>query len=97
MSPGIQARTGIPEENTTGITAGSLSERLDALFLRLIELRPRNLFLFHHQDDLLAVAVAQPEICHHCVFVHHSDAAFPARVAGHTGADVCAEISDFCL
>jgi len=70
----IQARTGIPDTRTTVLNEGSLDERLELLLGRLLEIRPRTLFLFHHADDPLAIAVAQPAICGQCVLVHHADA-----------------------
>ena len=73
FTPEILARIGIPADRTTNLKGGSLDERLDALFARLLELRPGRLFLFHHHDDPVAVAACQPEICTDCVLVHHND------------------------
>ena len=74
MNAEICARTGIPDSSTVVFTEGSLDERLELLFRLLLELRPGRLFLFHHSDDPLAVAVAQSEVCRQCVLVHHTDA-----------------------
>ncbi len=65
-----------------GVTAAQVSilsgtttllEKLEQLMELLQRLRPRRLFLFHHPEDPLASAVAQPELAGQCVMVHHAD------------------------
>ncbi len=69
----IWRRTEIPPENITLLLGPSIFDRMEELFARLRQLRPKRLFLFHHPEDPLAGAVAQPEIAPACVFVHHAD------------------------
>jgi hypothetical protein len=74
LTPEIRDRTGFASQAVTELLGGSLDDRLDALMNRLSELRPARTFLFHHPDDPLAVAAAQPSLCGRCFLVHHSDA-----------------------
>jgi hypothetical protein len=70
----IRLRTGIAPENVHVISGPSLERRLDELITVLLELRPRNLFLFHHPQDPLASVVGRPEIATQTFLVHHVDA-----------------------
>jgi hypothetical protein len=67
------ARTGVDLDRIDILAGPELADRLEQLFERLCQLRPRRLFLFHHPDDPVACAVVQPEIAAQTFLVHHAD------------------------
>ncbi|MBP7948974.1 MAG: hypothetical protein KA004_04910 [Verrucomicrobiales bacterium] len=71
----VRVRTGIPAENILILDGPSLSERLTELVRHMRTLRPRRTFFFHHPDDPLPCAAAQPEWTGQRVLVHHADSA----------------------
>ena len=52
---------------------GALSRKLGWLIGRLAALAPQRLFLFHHHQDAVAVAAAQPELARETIYYHHAD------------------------
>jgi hypothetical protein len=70
----ILDRLGLVAEQVSILSGTTtLLEKLAQLMEQLQRLRPRRLFLFHHPEDPLASAVAQPELAGQCVMVHHAD------------------------
>ena len=52
---------------------GTFYERLVWLQRRLMQIRPRKVFLFNHHQDSVAVAAIQPSMKMDCRFFHHGD------------------------
>ena len=70
----ILERLGVGAEQVTILSGtATLLEKMEQLMKVLLRLRPRRLFLFHHPEDPLASAVAQPELAGQCIMVHHAD------------------------
>ncbi|SEK02160.1 glycosyltransferase family protein [Paraburkholderia diazotrophica] len=53
--------------------AGNLVDKLRWTLSRLAALRPRQLMLFNHHHDPVAIAAAQPGVADETVFYHHAD------------------------
>lgn len=73
LSPEIMERIAIATDRIDILPGPELIDRLEQLLARLSQLRPRRLFLFHHPDDPVACAAAQPEICSQRLLIHHAD------------------------
>ncbi|TCG09489.1 hypothetical protein BZM27_05350 [Paraburkholderia steynii] len=52
---------------------GTLEARLIWALERLRALRPKNLLLFNHHEDSVAIAAAQPSLAERTIFYHHAD------------------------
>lgn len=67
------ARTAIDPGKIDILPGPQLEDRLDQLLERLLQLRPRRLFLFHHPEDPVPCVVAQPENGAQMFLAHHAD------------------------
>lgn len=70
----IVSRLGVPADRVTVLPGPSIEDRFDQLAERLATLEPDVLFLFHHPQDPLACLVAQSDLAHRIVLMHHADA-----------------------
>jgi hypothetical protein len=52
---------------------GNFAQKTASALIRLGELSPKNLLLFNHHQDSIAVAAAQPGLAPNTVFYHHGD------------------------
>jgi hypothetical protein len=52
---------------------GALLEKLSWLQRELLRLRPQQVFLFNHHQDVVAVAAVQPELQAQLCYYHHAD------------------------
>lgn len=73
LAPETVARTAIDPDKIDILPGPELEDRLDQLLERLVQWRPQRLFLFHHPEDPVPCAVAQPEIGAQIFLVHHAD------------------------
>lgn len=73
LSPEIMERVAIGSGKIDILPGPELGDRMEQLLARLLQLRPRRLFLFHHPDDPVACAAAQPVVSPQRFLVHHAD------------------------
>jgi len=52
---------------------GSFAQKTESTLIRLGELSPKNLLLFNHHQDSIAIAAAQPGLAPNAIFYHHGD------------------------
>lgn len=85
----IVARLGVHPDRVTVLQGPSIADRFDQLAARLATLEPDVLFLFHHPQDPLACLIAQSELAHRIVLMHHADAtpSFGLSLPGVTVVD----------
>lgn len=73
LEPEIIDRVAIDAHKIDMLPGPALSDRLEQLFGRISQLKPRRLFLFHHPDDPVACAIARSEIFSEIFLIHHAD------------------------
>lgn len=70
---GVEKRFAGLDVELVWIPEGTLLEKLMWLQRELLRLRPQQVFLFNHHQDIVAVAAAQPELQAQLRYFHHAD------------------------
>lgn len=65
--------SGLPMVSLESTPRGSHLSKLDWIQRRLLEIRPRTVWLFNHHQDSVAIAAVQPDQGYRVCFYHHAD------------------------
>ena len=63
----------IPQVSLICAPRGTLLEKLDWLQRKFLELRPKTVWLFNHEQDSVAIAAVQPDADYRLRYYHHGD------------------------